>query len=54
MALTLTLWLCSVPLVLLLVAPRFGMPATAAAAGGLLVALALVCWQVCARRAPEP
>ncbi|MFZ1059072.1 MAG: hypothetical protein WAP47_07760 [Candidatus Rokuibacteriota bacterium] len=51
MALTLGVWLCALPFVLLLLGPLFGLPAAALAAGVVLVALALLCWSVCAVKA---
>jgi len=54
MSLTLAIWICALPVVLLLVGPAFGLKAAAVAAGGLLVALAAICWSACARdRAPS-
>ncbi|KRT73139.1 MAG: hypothetical protein XU13_C0016G0044 [Candidatus Rokubacteria bacterium CSP1-6] len=51
MALTLGVGLCTVPVILFLLAPLVGLKAAALAAGGLLVALALLCWSVCAVKA---
>jgi hypothetical protein len=48
MALTLCVWLCALPFVVLLLAPLFGWKVTLLAAGGVLLVLALVCWSVCA------
>ena len=48
MALTLGVWLCVLPFVLLLLGPLFGVKAAALAAGGLLVAVAIACWSLCA------
>lgn len=50
MALTLGVWLCTLPFALLLLAPLVGLKAAAAAAGALLVALATICWNVCAAK----
>lgn len=47
MALTLAVWLCALPFVLLLVGPPFGWRVAAMAAGGLLMALAVICRGVC-------
>jgi hypothetical protein len=51
MALTLAVWLCALPIIVLLIGPAFGLKAAAAAAGGLLVVLALICWDLCATKA---
>ena len=51
MALTLAVWLCTVPFVLLLLGPLFGLKVAALAAAGLLVALAMICSGVCATKA---
>ena len=54
MALTLGVWLCALPFVLLLLGPLFGVKAAALAAGGLLVAVAAICWYVCAFELEAP
>ncbi|MBI3029066.1 MAG: hypothetical protein HYY64_06115 [Candidatus Rokubacteria bacterium] len=54
MALTLGVWLCALPFVLLLIGPLFGVKAAALAAGGLLVAVAAICWYVCAFELEAP
>jgi hypothetical protein len=51
MALTLGVWLCALPFVLLLLAPLFGLTAAAVTAGGLLMVLGVICWGVCSARA---
>lgn len=51
MALTLGVWLCALPLVLLLLGPLFGWKVTALTAGGLLVVLTLICRGVCTAKA---
>jgi hypothetical protein len=51
MALTLGIWFCALPFVLLLLGPFFGLKITWAAAGGLLLALAMICWGVCTAKA---
>jgi hypothetical protein len=53
MALTLGIWLCALPIIFLLIGPAFGLKAAGAAAGGLLVVLALICWDLCAAKAPR-
>jgi hypothetical protein len=52
MALTLGLWLCTLPFVLLLLGPFFGWEVAAGAAGGLAVVLAVICWGICTAKAP--
>ncbi|MBI3359690.1 MAG: hypothetical protein HY023_01095 [Chloroflexi bacterium] len=47
MALTLTVWLCSLPLVAIFVAPFFGLQAALGSAVGLLVFALIVCWGIC-------
>jgi hypothetical protein len=54
MALTLGVWLCALPFVLLLIGPFFGLTAAAMAAGGALAASALLCWSVCATKTGAP
>ena len=50
MALTLVIWLCSLVLVGLIVLPLFGRTVAAIVAVGLLAALLVVCWGICAYR----
>ena len=50
MALTLVLWLCSLVLVGLVVAPLFGATVAWIVALGLLVVFLALCWDVCAYR----
>ena len=50
MALTLGVWLCTLPFIFLLLGPLFGWGVALSAAGGVLLVLALVCWSVCAVR----
>ena len=47
MLLALVVWLCSLPLVLLIVAPLLGLKAAGLAALALSVAVLLICWGVC-------
>lgn len=47
MAVALVLWMCSLPLVLLLVLPFFGLKLAALAALVLLVLALAVCWGAC-------
>ena len=54
MVLTLGVWLCALPFVLLLIGPLLGLKGAALVVGGLLAALALLCWSVCAVRAEAP
>jgi len=48
MALTLGVWLCTLPFILLLLGPLLGWKVALLAAGGVLLALSLVCWSICA------
>ena len=50
MALTLVLWLCSLILVGLVVAPLFGPKVAWIVAIGLLIMFLVLCWGVCAYR----
>lgn len=47
MALAFAVWLCSLPLVAIIVIPVFGLKAAAGAAIGLLVLALMVCWGIC-------
>jgi hypothetical protein len=47
MALTIVLWLCSLPLIRLVVLPLFGRTAAATTALALLVIMLIVCWSIC-------
>jgi hypothetical protein len=51
MALTLGVWLCTLPFIFLLLVPLFGWKLALLASGGVLLALALVCWGICAVKA---
>lgn len=48
MALTIVVWLCSLPLIVLIVLPRFGLEAAAVAALALLIIALVMCWGICA------
>lgn len=53
--LTLALWLCTLPLLVLVAVPFLGWKVTAYLAGGLLVIDLLICWFVCTfRRVSKP
>ncbi len=47
MAVALTLWMCSLPLVGILIVPFFGWKAGLAAAAALLIGAMVVCWGIC-------
>ncbi len=47
MALTLVVWLCSLPLVAIFVIPFFGLRAAVGVAVGLIVFVLIVCWGIC-------
>ena len=47
MGLTLTVWVCTLPLVLLLIMPWFGVRVAIVTALVLLVVEAIVCWILC-------
>ena len=47
MALTLILWLCSLPLVALLVIPFFGLKVAAVVALILFLVMMVICWGIC-------
>ena len=48
MALTIIVWLCSLPLIVLIVLPLFGLEAAAVAALALLIIALVMCWSICA------
>ena len=48
MALTIVLWLCSLPLIALIVLPLFGLEVAAVAALTMLIIALAMCWGVCA------
>ncbi|RPJ32778.1 MAG: hypothetical protein EHM35_11175 [Planctomycetaceae bacterium] len=50
MALTLILWLCSLPLVGLVVAPVFGLKVAVVVAVVLFFAAMAICWGICGWR----
>ncbi len=47
MALALVLWLCTLPLIGLLIVPFFGLQVVALAAVGLFVIAMTMCWGIC-------
>lgn len=47
MILALAIWLCSLPLILLIIAPLLGLSAAGIAALVLLFAALVLCWGVC-------
>ncbi len=47
MALTLVVWLCSLPLVAIFVIPFFGLMVAIGVAAALLVLALIVCWRIC-------
>lgn len=51
--LALLLWLCALPLVLLLLAPFFGLNTALGAAAVLLIAILLVCFGICMPEEPR-
>lgn len=48
LALALAVWACTLPFVFLLIVPRLGVRPALITALALLVAIAIVCWTVCA------
>lgn len=48
---TLILWLCTLPLVLLIVLPRWGSRVALLSAAALLVVMLFICWVLCHARA---
>ena len=54
MMLTLGVWICTLPFLLLVTIPLFGLKVAGVAAAGFLVALALVCRGVCALKVGTP
>ena len=47
MALATLIWMCTLPLVGLLIFPVFGLKITLLVAAGLLIAVLFLCWGVC-------
>lgn len=47
MGLTLTMWLCTLPLIAFVVAPLFGRQAAISVAIGLLIIMLALCWLSC-------
>jgi hypothetical protein len=50
MGLTLCAWVCTLPLVFLLIGPWLGVRAAVVTALALLVVIAVACWVLCSRR----
>lgn len=50
MALTLLVWLCTLPVIFLIVTPLWGWKVAGVAALALLLILLPVCWAICASR----
>lgn len=53
MALAITLWLCSLPLVVILVVPFFGLKLGGLAALALLIVIMAICWGACGWKMPN-
>ena len=51
MALSLLVWLCSLPLVLLIAVPLFGLTVAAVVALALFLVALVVCWSICTWKA---
>ena len=47
MGLTLTIWICTLPLIAFVIAPLFGRHATVRVAIGLLILMLTICWLSC-------
>lgn len=47
MALAIVIWMCTLPLVGLLVFPFFGLKVSLFAAAGLLAIILVICWGIC-------
>jgi hypothetical protein len=47
MGLAITIWMCTLPLVGLLVVPFFGLKAGLVAAAALFIAAMIICWGIC-------
>jgi hypothetical protein len=47
MALAVTIWMCTLPLVGLLVVPFFGLKVGLVAAAALFIAAMVICWGIC-------
>jgi hypothetical protein len=47
MALSLVVWLCSLPLVAIFILPFFGLPAAISVSVGLLIFALIACWGIC-------
>ncbi len=51
MALTIVVWLCSLPVIVLIVLPLFGLQVAVVAALVLFFVMLAVCWGICGWRA---
>lgn len=47
MVLAIVIWMCTLPLVGLLILPFFGLKVSLLAAAGLLIAVLIICWGIC-------
>ena len=47
MALAITVWMCTLPLVGLLIFPFFGLKISLIAAAALFIAILAICWGIC-------
>ncbi len=47
MALVIVIWMCTLPLVGLLVLPLFGWKVSLLTAEGLLIGILVICWGIC-------
>lgn len=47
MALAITLWMCTLPLIGLFVLPFFGRAVSLIVAAGLLISILVMCWGIC-------
>jgi hypothetical protein len=47
MALAIVIWMCTLPLVGLLILPFFGLKVSLLAAAGLLIGSLIICWGIC-------
>lgn len=47
MGLSFLIWLCSLPLIWLIVSPRFGLKTAGTVAAVLLLVLTAICWFLC-------
>ena len=49
MLLLLVVWLCTLPLIIWLIVPAFGIQAGLSLAAALLIGLLIICWGLCTR-----